>query len=116
MRNILIFVGVCVFVGLASAASAQFPTQEVSVIAKRYSFYPSQIVVRKGQPLRLYLTSTDTTHGISLPDFKINQQVKQGEITTIDFTPDKTGSFPFRCSVFCGLGHLGMSGKLIVVE
>lgn len=116
MRKLLIFVVVCVFVGIASVAFAQLPTQEVSIIAKRYTFYPDQIVVRKGQPIRLYLTSIDTTHGLSLPDFKINQQIKPGEIATVDFTPDKTGSFPFRCSVFCGLGHLGMTGRLIVVE
>jgi len=116
VRNILIFLGVCFVVGWAACSFAQLPTQEVSIIATRFTFYPKQIVVRKGQPLRFYLTSTDTTHGISLPDFKIDRQIKQGEITTVDFTPDKAGSFPFHCSVFCGLGHLGMTGRLIVVE
>jgi heme/copper-type cytochrome/quinol oxidase subunit 2 len=46
----------------------QVPIQEVSIIARRYDFLPNQIVVRKDQPVRLYLTSIDTTHGFSLPD------------------------------------------------
>ena len=116
MKNFLIFVCVCLFIGLASCSSAQLPTQEISIIAKRFDFYPSQIVVRKGQPLKLYLTSIDTKHGLSLPDFNINSEINVGQIATVSFTPNKTGSFPFRCSVFCGLGHLGMTGKLIVVE
>ncbi len=116
MKNFLIFLSVSLLLGFVSPAFSQLPTQEVSIIAKRFAFYPSQIVVRKGQPLRLYLTSTDTTHGFYLPDFKINQEIKVGEIATVDFVPDKAGTFPFRCSIFCGLGHLGMTGKLVVVE
>ncbi len=116
MKNFLIFLSVCLFLGLVSPVLAQLPTQEVSVIAKQFTYYPDQIVVRKGQPLRLYLTSIDVTHGFALPDFKIDRQIKKGEITTIDFVPNKAGTFPFHCSVFCGLGHLGMTGKLVVVE
>ncbi len=116
MKNMMIFLSVCLFFGFASSALAQLPTQEVSVIAKQFTYYPDQLVVRKGQPLRLYLTSTDVTHGFSLPAFKIDRQIKKGEIATIDFVPDKAGTFPFHCSVFCGLGHLGMTGKLVVVE
>ena len=116
MKNFLIFLSVSLFLGVASASFAQLPTQEISVIAKQYAFYPSQIVVRQGQPVRLYLTSTDVLHGLYLPDFKINREIRKGEITAVDFVPNKAGTFPFRCSVFCGVGHMGMSGKLIVVE
>ena len=110
-----VFVMIMFFV-LPLTAFAQLPTQEVSIIAKKFDFYPNQIVVRKGQPLKFYLTSIDATHGLSLPDFKVNVQIPPAQITTVNFTPDKTGEYIFRCSVFCGLGHLGMKGKLIVVE
>jgi len=116
MKNFMIFLSVSLFLGFASLAFAQLPTQEVSIIAKQFAFYPAQIVVRKGQPLRLYLTSTDVTHGFALPAYKIDQPIKKGELATVDFVPDKAGTFPFHCSVFCGLGHLGMMGRLIVVE
>jgi hypothetical protein len=29
---------------------------------------------------------------------------------------DKAGTLPFRCSNFCGLGHGGMKGTLVVEE
>jgi hypothetical protein len=30
------------------------------------------------------------------------------------FTPDKEGTFPFHCDVFCGDGHEDMTGMLVV--
>jgi heme/copper-type cytochrome/quinol oxidase subunit 2 len=32
----------------------------------------------------------------------------------LSFTPDKAGTFTFLCDVFCGDGHEGMSGRLVV--
>ena len=98
-----------------SAASAhEMHPQEISIIAKRFEFMPKTVTVAKSQPVKIYLTSVDATHGFYLEDFKVNREVKKGELTVIEFTPDKTGEFQFRCSVFCGLGHGGMQGKLIV--
>jgi hypothetical protein len=37
-----------------------------------------------------------------------------GQVAKLRFTPDKTGTYPFLCDVFCGDGHETMSGKLIV--
>ncbi len=101
---------------LAAAAMAQVATQEVSIIAKQFEYYPNQIVVRANQPVRLYLTSVDVDHGFALSGYNINKSIAAGKITVIDFVPDKAGTFDFHCSVFCGLGHLGMKGKLYVVQ
>ena len=101
---------------LSSVALAETATQEVSIIAKTFQFYPSQFAVRVNQPVRLYLTSVDVDHGFALNGYNINKTIKAGEITIIDFVPNKKGTFDFHCSVFCGLGHLGMKGKLFVVE
>ncbi|MDP2933354.1 MAG: cupredoxin domain-containing protein [bacterium] len=92
------------------------PTQEVSVIARRFEYLPNKIEVVKGVPVRLYLTSLDTTHGFYLEKFKVNQQIEKGKLTIVDFVPDTAGEFEIRCSVFCGVGHMGMTGKLVVVE
>ncbi len=103
-------------IALGAVAAAEVATQEVSIIAKKFQYYPSQIVVRVNQPVRIYLTSVDVDHGFALSGYDINKTIKAGEITVIDFTPNKKGTFDFHCSVFCGLGHLGMKGKLYVVE
>ena len=86
----------------------------IKIISKRYEFVPKSIEVKQGVPVKLILTSTDVTHGFSLPAFKIDKMIEPGKETIIEFTPDKAGTFDFHCSVFCGLGHGGMRGKLIV--
>ena len=89
---------------------------EIQVTAKKYEFSPNPIRVKKGEPVRLIITATDHDHGIQLDAFHIKQKLKKGVPTTIEFTPDKAGTFPFKCSVFCGLGHGGMKGELVVEE
>ena len=90
--------------------------QEIKVTAKQFSFEPNPIVVKKGVPVKLFVTSTDVKHGISIPAFGVNKDLPVGEETIIEFTPDKAGSFPLFCSVFCGSGHGGMSATLQVTE
>ena len=89
---------------------------EIQVTAKKYEFSPNPIRVKKGEPVKLIITATDHDHGFSLEAFHIKQKLKKGEPTTSEFTPDKAGTFPFKCSVFCGMGHGGMKGALVVEE
>ena len=90
--------------------------QEIQVTAKKYEFSPNPIRVKKGKPVKLIVTAIDHDHGIEIEAFHIKQKLKKNEPTTIEFTPDKAGSFPFKCSVFCGIHHGSMKGTLIVEE
>jgi cytochrome c oxidase subunit II len=104
-------------VTLAAASKTGSTTEKViQVTSKKFEFSPSEIKVKKGQPLVLELTSVDREHGFYLPDFGVDGRLKPGEITRVSFTPDKTGKFPFACDVFCGSGHEEMSGTLVVTE
>jgi heme/copper-type cytochrome/quinol oxidase subunit 2 len=87
----------------------------VKVEAKKYEFVPKQIVVRLGEQVRLEVTSTDVTHGLAIPEYKIDRKLEPGKAEMITFTADKAGSFAFDCSVFCGLGHGEMEGRLEVL-
>jgi cytochrome c oxidase subunit II len=102
----------------AAAQNVQTPSavHEIQVTAKKYEFSPNPIRVKKGENVKLIVTAIDHDHGFKLDAFHINQKLKKGVPTTIEFTADKTGTFPFKCSVFCGLGHSGMKGTLIVEE
>lgn len=100
----------------ASNSQAAPNVHEIQVTAKKYEFSPNPIRVKKGESVRLIITATDHDHGIQLDAFHIKQKLKKGVPTTIEFTPDKAGTFPFKCSVFCGLGHGGMKGELVVEE
>ena len=89
--------------------------KEFKIKAFRFEFDPSTIEVNRGDTVRLILTSTDVSHGISIPQFNVNMKIKNaGEEVTAEFVADKSGTFPFFCNVFCGSGHSSMKGTLIV--
>jgi cytochrome c oxidase subunit II len=88
----------------------------VRIVAKRFSYTPSEITLKKGEPVVLELVSEDRVHGFKLPAFKIRTDVRPNEVTRVPLTPDKTGTFTFACDVFCGEGHDDMSGTVVVTE
>ncbi|HXJ91663.1 MAG TPA: cupredoxin domain-containing protein [Terriglobia bacterium] len=103
---------------LALAAQESAPAaagaDTIQVTAKKYEFNPSVITVKQGQQVKLVITATDHDHGFKLDAYNINQKLKKGVATPVEFTADKAGTFPFECSVYCGLGHGHMKGKLVV--
>ena len=70
--------------------------------------------MRKGERVRLLITSTDVNHGFAIPELDINSELKAGATTTVEFVAAKAGRFPFVCSVYCGSGHSVMKGMLVV--
>jgi cytochrome c oxidase subunit 2 len=88
--------------------------REFDMTARQWEFEPDTITVNKGDTVKLHIKSVDVTHGFSLPDFGINVNLVPGEDTHVEFVADKTGTFSFACSVYCGTGHGGMVGTLIV--
>ena len=92
------------------------PVHAFNMTAQSYEFDPGVITVKKGEKVRLIITATDREHGIKIEGYDIDQVLKAGAPTTIEFTADKAGTFEFKCSVYCGFGHRKMKGKLIVEE
>ena len=93
---------------------AQSGSNEIKVTAKKFEFAPSAIHVKKGDHVKLVITVADHDHGFKLEAFQIDQLLKKGDSTTVEFTADRAGTFPFECSHFCGLGHKKMKGELVV--
>ena len=88
----------------------------VRISAKRFDFTPPEVHLKKGETVVLELTSEDRVHGFNLPAFKIRRDIAPKEVTRVTLTPDKEGTFSFRCDVFCGDGHEDMTGTLIVAD
>jgi heme/copper-type cytochrome/quinol oxidase subunit 2 len=88
--------------------------REVNIVAHRYTYDPDKVIVRKGEGVRLRLTSTDVTHGFGIDGLKINVKIEPGKVTIVQFTPGTGGDFPFYCTVDCGPGHKDMRGTLVV--
>ncbi|MBI4269833.1 MAG: cupredoxin domain-containing protein [Candidatus Rokubacteria bacterium] len=91
---------------------------EVLVVIRtveRGGFTPSRIVVKRGQRVRLRLLADDVTHGFQLLHFGVDAgAIKTGTIKTVEFTADRTGEFPFYCSVRCSALHMALMGTLVV--
>jgi cytochrome c oxidase subunit II len=116
---VLTFSLLAVFLLLAEARDsngAAAGVHEIPMTAKKYEFSPSSIHVKKGEHVKLLITAIDHDHGFKLPAFDIQQELKKGDTTTVEFTPDKAGTFHFACSHVCGLGHRGMKAELVVEE
>ena len=88
--------------------------REIAMTAKKYEFSPSEIRAHPGETIRLVITALDRKHGFKLDAFGIDRQLPKGEAVTIEFTANQAGTFPFKCSKFCGFGHGKMKGALIV--
>jgi cytochrome c oxidase subunit 2 len=115
-RLLIICAGLLTVAVPTPVASAQPVSQQFQITAKRFSFTPAEITVKRGRPVVLVLKSEDVTHGLRLRDLNVNVQVKPGATSEIKFTPDKTGDFTGHCSVFCGPGHGTMEFTVHVVE
>jgi heme/copper-type cytochrome/quinol oxidase subunit 2 len=86
----------------------------IQMTAQKYEFIPSVIVVNEGDKVRLEITGKDVTHGLAIGAFSVDVRIDAGKTVTTEFVASKAGTFGFHCSVFCGMGHMGMNGKLIV--
>jgi cytochrome c oxidase subunit II len=86
----------------------------IAITAKKWSFDPNPIHVALGKTTILEVTSVDVAHGLFIPALDVNEQLEPGTTTRIVITPKEPGSFPMICNVFCGGGHSGMRGTVIV--
>jgi cytochrome c oxidase subunit 2 len=89
---------------------------EIQVTLRKYEFSPGSLRVKKGEQVRLIMTAADHDHGFKLDDFDINQKIPKGTTVVVKFAADKAGTFQFRYSNVCGLGHRNMKGTLVVEE
>jgi cytochrome c oxidase subunit 2 len=88
--------------------------QLVKIEAQQWSFSPNAITLTKGQTVDFELTSNDVHHGFTLPDFGVRADIIPGQTSKVRVTLDKAGTFNFHCDYYCGSGHEGMSGQVVV--
>ena len=90
--------------------------QVIKITAKKFEYSPDKITLKKGVPVTLELKSLDTLHGFNCPGLNLRSDISPEKVSTIRFTPEKTGTFEFHCDVFCGIGHEQMTGTITVTE
>jgi cytochrome c oxidase subunit 2 len=72
--------------------------------------------LKKGEPVILELTSEDRLHGFHIMELGVRADVLPGQPVRVRIVPDKVGTFPFTCDLFCGSGHGDMSGVILVTN
>ncbi len=75
-----------------------------------------ELHVAVGKPVRLIMTSQDTTHSIFAPGLMQQQDILPGKFTVMWFTAAKAGEYPFYEAQYSGTGYTKMAGKIIAME
>lgn len=87
----------------------------VRLIVVQFDFVPRSVTVPADTPITFRITSADAIHGFLLPHTNVNTMIVPGfvaEVRTRFTRPDK---YEMPCNEYCGLGHHGMVGLVIVV-
>ena len=108
--------------GLAAtlvAAAARAATQAgaarvIPVVARKFVFIPSEITLRQGESVVLEFTAPEVAMGFFCAELDLRTLIVPGQPARVPFTPARAGRFDFICDVFCGDGHEGMQGHLLV--
>ncbi len=120
-KQLLAFIIISVLSAFAADALAADQTaqeeQVIKITAKRFEYSPNEIRIKKGVPVILEFTSLDRVHGFTVPDLAgIRATIEPGKVTRVRIVAQKAGTYEFHCDIFCGDGHEGMTGKIIVEE
>lgn len=100
---------------LGAQAPAADPVRTIDVTLSRFAFSPDRIELRVGERVRLNIASADGVHGFQVKDLDVNALIPAGGKTvTVELAPKKAGTFPIRCSEYCGSGHSRMKAWLVV--
>lgn len=89
-------------------------TQTIEMDSGEFYFEPSEVTVRRGQPVEIILANSGSiAHNISIDEFNVDQDYNPNQTIRVNFTPDRAGEFRIYCDI---PGHTasGMVGTLIV--
>ena len=74
------------------------------------------MIVPKGRPVRLTMTSEDVLHSFYVPAFRLKRDVVPGRYTNFWFEATRIGEFNLFCAEYCGDAHAAMTGVVKVLE
>src|ERR1035437_7063074 len=101
--------------GTQAVKAADGP-RRIEIVAKRFSYTPGEITLKKGEPVVLVFHSEDVTHGIKFKELNVQTEIGKGASSELSFMPTMAGDFVGHCSHFCGSGHGSMTLMLPVEE
>jgi len=102
--------------GIAPETAGGDGVREIAVRVHAWGLNPAVIRVARGQRVRFVVATDDVMHGFAINELGLNLALGPGRTSR---SPDvevalADGIYPIHCSVFCGLGHGAMKGRLVV--
>ena len=107
---VMIGASVC---GQATTAQ-KTPHHDITVTARRYAFEPASLEVHKGDLVRITFRTADIPHSFVIEAYRILKRTAPGDTVTFEFLADRTGRFPYYCSLTLEDGCRSMKGELVV--
>lgn len=101
--------------GGSASANAVEIVIELGAAGNEFSFTPSEITLKAGQPVKLVAKNVGTVqHDLHIPALNVSiNAVGVGQQKTAEFTPSKPGEYRMECQV---PGHVTMVGTVTVVQ
>lgn len=96
----------------ATAGRERAYHQEIDIDARSFFFSPDVFLVKKGEMVTIRVHAYGN-HAFAIDEFQVNKKTPDGEVTTIQFTPQKEGAYRFHCPI-PGHAEAGMTGVIMV--
>jgi cytochrome c oxidase subunit 2 len=118
----LFFVGLRGWVDAAIAPADAF---EINVTAEKWNWTftypngtisPNLLVVPKGRPVKLIMSSKDVIHSFYVPEFRVKRDVIPGSYTTVWFEATEIKDVLLECAEYCGKGHSEMLATVSIKD
>ncbi|HXH04358.1 MAG TPA: hypothetical protein VNN09_13730 [Candidatus Competibacteraceae bacterium] len=89
---------------------------DVYLMAFRFGYKPAVLKLEAGVPYRFRMMAVDTTHGASINLGEASRMLRLRPNTLVEqeVTFTRPGQYLLYCTVYCGLAHDLMQGKIIV--
>src|SRR5690606_35640871 len=88
----------------------------IEIEAGSFYYNPDVIRVKKGETVRIVMTSADMMHDFNIDELGVSLPITQsGETNSVTFTANQVGEFEYYCSVG-NHRQMGQVGTLIVEE
>ena len=115
----LFYIGVDGFMKRTQAPEGSY---EIQVTGQKWSWnftYPNgaqsnELHAPVGENIRLIMNSKDVLHSVWIPEFRIKQDVVPGRYTETWFNSEIEGTFPMKCTEYCGTDHSGMWSPVVI--
>jgi len=91
---------------------------EVYLMAYQFGFTPAVLRLEAGVPYRFRMMAVDVAHGASVqlaPGARV-VRLRPGALVEQEYTFKRAGEYLLYCTVYCGLAHDRMQGRIIVTE